>query len=70
MLCPELCPSADAIRLEVGCAELCLELFKWREILNFYAFCVLGDQQPLLPSVSSNDLASLFVDSLRCVLRL
>ena len=43
------------LRLEVGCAELCLELFKWRESLNFYAFCVLGDQQPLLPSVSSND---------------
>ena len=58
------------LRLEVGCAELCPELFKWREILNFYAFCVLGDQQPLLPSVSSNDLASLSVDKLRFVLRL
>ena len=58
------------LRLEVGCAELCPESFKARRILNFYAFRVLSDQQPLLPRVSSNDLASLFVDSLRCVLRL
>ena len=57
------------LRVEVGCAELCPERFKGRKILNFYAFCVLGDQQPLWFSVSSNDLASLFVDSLRCVLR-
>ena len=53
------------LRLEVGCAELCPECIKARKILNFYAFCVLGDQQPLLPSVSSNDLASLFVDNLK-----
>ena len=58
------------LRLEVGCAELCPECIKARKILNFYAFCVLGYQQPLLPSVSSNDLASLSVDKLRCVLRL
>ena len=58
------------LRLEVGCAELCPECIKARKILNFYAFCVLGDQQPLWFSVSSHDLASLFVDSLRCVLRM
>ena len=33
------------LRLEVGCAELCPESFKVRNILNFYAFRVLSDQQ-------------------------